>query len=343
MPKVIQLKEIRNDFSSNIRKLIDLCKDDIAEISNLIIEKLDSDVPLIKEMARYVVLSGGKRLRSLLTVACAKMAGYGFNKEEKRHIGLAVVIEFIHTATLVHDDVVDESKLRRGKKSANEVWGNKPSVLVGDFIFSKAFELIANDRSEEVLKLLSNTSVIIAEGEMLEIANDKDITISEDTYFKVINGKTASLFSAACQAGGITANINKNKQEALKTFGTNFGISYQLIDDALDYYSSSSKLGKNIGDDFKEGKITMPIILAYLRSNNDEKNFWNRTIKNLNQDEGDFSKGINIINKYNCVEDTILRAKHFSNIALDSLGTFDENEYKKNLLDLVRSSLKRTS
>ena len=341
MPKVIQLKEIRNDFSGNIEKLIDLCKFEIAEISNLIIEKLDSDVPLIKEMARYVVLSGGKRLRSLLTVACAKMAGYGLKKEEKRHIDLAVAIEFIHTATLMHDDVVDESKLRRGKKSANEVWGNKPSVLVGDFIFSKAFELIANDSSEKILKLLSNTSVIISEGEMLELANDKDITISEDTYFKVINGKTASLFSAACQAGGITANINKNKQEALKTFGTNFGISYQLIDDALDYYSSSSKLGKNIGDDFKEGKITMPIILAYLRSNKDEKEFWNRTIKNLNQNEDDFSKGIDMINKYNCIEDTISRAKHFSNIALDSLGIYDENEYKKNLLNLVKSSLKR--
>jgi len=341
MSKVIQLKEIRNDFSHNIKRLLDLCKVDIDEINNLIIEKLDSNVPLIKEMASYVVLSGGKRLRSLLTVACTKMSGYGFKKEERRHIGLAVAIEFIHTATLMHDDVVDESKLRRGKKSANEVWGNKPSVLVGDFIFSRAFQLVAKNNSEKVLKLLSDTSVIISEGEMLELANDKDTSISEDTYFKVINGKTASLFSAACQVGGITANIDKNRQEALKTFGTNFGISYQLVDDALDYYSSASKLGKNVGDDFKEGKITLPVILAYLRSNKDEKKFWDRTIKNLNQNEDDFSKGVDLINKYNCIDDTIARAKHFSNIALDSLGIFDENEFKKTLLNLVESSLKR--
>ena len=341
MSQVIHLKEVKNDFSTNIEKLLNLCKIDIEEINRLIIEKLDSSVPLIREMASYVLLSGGKRLRPLLTVTCAKMSGYGFNNKEKRHIGLATAVEFIHTATLMHDDVVDESGLRRGKLSSNEVWGNKTSVLVGDFLLSRAFQLMAKDKSEKIMKLLSDTSVTISEGEILELVNEKDLTISEDTYFKVINGKTASLFSAACQVGGLVANLDKNQEEALKTFGTNFGISFQLVDDVLDYSSSVKNLGKNIGDDFKEGKITLPVILAYLRSNKDEKGFWNRTIKDLNQKNDDLFKSIKLINKYNCIQDTIKRAEHFANIAHDSLGVFENNEYKSSLLNLVKSSLNR--
>ena len=202
---------------------------------------------------------------------------------------------------------------------------------------------MANDKSEEVLKLLSDTSVIISEGEILELSNDKDPTISENLYFDVIKGKTASLFTAACQVGGIIANVNKEKVESLKTFGTNFGISFQLIDDALDYSSNNSNLGKNIGDDFKEGKITLPIILAYLRSNNKEKKFWDRTIKNLNQRTDDIYHAIELIEKYNCINDTVLRAKHFSNIARDSLGSFEENRYKESLINLLNSSLERSN
>ena len=341
MSKVLQLKQKKNNFATSVEKLINLCKIDIEEINRLITEKLDSNVPLINEISSYIVISGGKRLRPLLTVACAKMLGYGIHKNENRHISLAAAIEFIHTATLMHDDVIDESKLRRGKLSSNEVWGNKTSVLIGDFLISRAFQLIANDKSNKILKLLSDTSVTVSEGEILELSNDKDPTISEDTYFKVINGKTASLFSASCQVGALIKQLNNNKKDALKTFGTNFGIAFQLIDDALDYSSSARKLGKNIGDDFKEGKITLPIILAYLRSNKEEKNFWNRTIKNLDQKPYDFLKGIDLINKYNCVEDTITRARHFSRIALDSLGIFQNNEYKKALLNLVKSSQER--
>lgn len=341
MSKVVQLKNIKDDFLENIEKLINLSKSDIEEINNLIISKLDTDVSLIKEMANYVVLSSGKRLRPLLTTSCARMCNYGFKEDENLHITLATAIEFIHTATLMHDDVLDESELRRGKLSSNEVWGNKSSVLVGDYLFSKAFQLMASLKSEKILKLLSDTSVIISEGEMLELSNDRDPTISEDTYFKVIYGKTGSLFSAACEVSGIISKLKNNKNDALKAFGTNFGIAYQLVDDALDYSSSSSKFGKNRGDDFKEGKITLPIILAYLRSNKNEKQFWNRTIKNLKQNPDDLSKGIELINKYNCIEDTLSRAKHFGNIAIDSLGIFEENIYKNTLLDLVKSSLKR--
>ena len=200
---------------------------------------MNSNVPLVKEIAKiYCFFSSGKKLRPLLTLASTKMSGYGFAENENRHIGIATAVEFIHTATLMHDDVVDESEFRRGKLSPNEVWGNKTSVLVGDFLFSRAFQLMAKDKSEKVLKLLSDTSVIISEGEILELSNDKDPTIGENIYFEVIKGKTASLFSAACQVGGIIANLEKDKEEALKTFGENFGIGFQLIDDALDYSSS---------------------------------------------------------------------------------------------------------
>ena len=342
MSKVIKLKDIRNDFDSCLEELLNLCSQDINDVNNQIIEKIDSNVELVKKIANYIVLSGGKRIRPLLTIACTKMSGYGFNINEKRHIGLATAIEFIHTATLMHDDVVDESFLRRGKPSSNELWGNKTSVLVGDFLFSRAFQLMAKDKSEKILKLLSDTSVTISEGEVLELSNDKDPTISEDTYFEVVNGKTASLFSAACQVGGLIANIDKRKQEALKVFGTNFGMAFQLIDDSLDYSSNSNKLGKNIGDDFKEGKITLPIILAYLRANNKEKKFWNRTIRDLNQENGDLEKAKEIIKKYNCIEDTLLRAKHFSSIAKDSLGTFNDNKYRKILLQIIDSSFLRS-
>ena len=225
--------------------------------------------------------------------------------------------------------------------SANEIWGNKTSVLVGDFLFSRAFQLMTKYGNLEILKILSDTSVEISEGEVLELSNDKDLTVNEDVYFKVINGKTASLFSAACQVGGISASASSKEKEALKSFGKNFGMAFQLIDDAIDYSSSNEVLGKNIGDDFKEGKITLPIILAYLRSNKEEKIFWNKTIVNLDQSKNDLTKAIIIMKKYNCINDTINRANHFANVAIDSLGIFENNTYKKSLSSLISSSLNR--
>ena len=200
---------------------------------------------------------------------------------------------------------------------------------------------MSNDGTPEILKLLSDTSVIISEGEVLELNNDKDLTINEDIYLEIIHGKTASLFSAACQVGAMSAETSLEKIEALKSFGTNFGISFQLIDDAIDYSSTSKELGKNIGDDFKEGKVTLPVILAYLRSNAQEKKFWKKTIQNLQQDKNDFEKGLKIINKYNCIEDTIKRAIHFSDIAKDSLGIFKDTKYKSVLINLINSSISR--
>ena len=340
MGQVIQLKAKYDDFNMQLSKLLVLCEGDIEAANKLILEKLDSKVPLIKEIASYLILSGGKRLRPLLTFCSFNLVDNKIN-EKKNHVGLAAAVEFIHAATLLHDDVIDESKKRRGNLSANEIWGNKTSVLVGDFLFSRAFQLMSKYGNLEILKILSDTSVIISEGEVLQLSNDNDPTINEDLYFEVINGKTASLFSAACQVGGISAKGSEKKIESLKSFRTNFGMAFQLIDDAIDYSSTNKSLGKNIGDDFKEGKITLPIILSYLRSNSIEKKFWEKTIINLDQNEGDLNKAIDIIEKCDCITDTIQRASHFANIAIDSLGVFSDNKYKLSLINLINSSLNR--
>ena len=340
MGEVIKINKLSKDFNHEVNKITSLCHEDLISTNTLIIEKLDSNVPLIKEISSYLILSGGKRLRPLLTFCTFHLIN-NVKNDNKNYIGLAAAVEFIHAATLLHDDVIDESKKRRGTLSANEIWGNKTSVLVGDFLFSRAFQLMTKYGNLEILKILSDTSVIISEGEVLELSNDKDPTINEDVYFEVINGKTASLFSAACQVGGIGANASLKEVEALKSFGTNFGMAFQLIDDVIDYSSTNEKLGKNIGDDFKEGKITLPIILAYLRSNHKEKIFWKKTIIDLNQSKEDLSQAIQIMNKYDCILDTIERARHFANVAIDSLGIFENNEYKKSLMNLIKTSLNR--
>jgi len=340
MAQIIPLKKQKFDFEEIIKFITDLCKEDLNSINRLIVEKIDSSVPLIQEISKYLILSGGKRLRPLLTISCFHLCDRG-KITTYNHIGLAAAVEFIHAATLLHDDVVDLSRDRRGKLTANEVWGNKTSVLVGDFLFSRSFQLMTKYGNLNILKILSDTSVFISEGEVLEISNDKNLKMNEDTYFKIVNGKTASLFSAACQVGGISANIEENEIEVLKSFGTNFGMCFQLIDDALDYISTTKTMGKNLGDDFKEGKITLPVILAYGRSNNEEKKFWEKTISKLNQNPDDLLKAINIINKYNCSQDTIKRAKHFANVAIDSLSIFENNLYKESLIKLIKYSIGR--
>ena len=340
MGQLLNLKPHLKNFNTEISELTNLCQVDLEAVNKLILEKLNSKVPLIQEAASYLILSGGKRLRPLLTSCCFNMINN--NKSDNvNHIGLAAAVEFIHAATLLHDDVVDESKKRRGNLSVNEVWGNKTSVLVGDFLFSRAFQLMTKYGDLSVLKLLSDTSVTISEGEMLELSNDKDPSVNEDIYFDVINAKTASLFSATCQVGGLCAKASIKEIESLKSFGTNFGMCFQLVDDAIDYSSSNIALGKNIGDDFKEGKVTLPVILAYLRSNQTEKKFWNKTIINLSQKKHDFDEAVKIINKYNCLEDTIERARHFANVAIDNLAAFKESKYKTTLINLIHASLSR--
>ena len=343
MTNILPLKRKDFTFEKQISDLTTLCKEDIVSVNTIILDKLDSNVPLVQEVAKYLILSGGKRLRPLLTVSSYHMINNEKKTNENKinHIGLSAAVEFIHTATLLHDDVIDESKQRRGNPTANEKWRNKTSVLVGDFLFSRAFQLMTKYGNQDTLRILADTSVTISEGEVLELSNDKNLEINEDIYFSVVNAKTASLFSAASQVGAISAEASKAEVNALKSFGTNFGMTFQLIDDAIDYSSNQKILGKNIGDDFKEGKITLPIILAYGRSNNKEKEFWKRTISNLTQEQGDFDQALEIINKYQCIEDTITRANHFSNVAVDSIDIFKNNQFKEKLVSLVSTSISR--
>jgi len=340
MAEIIPIHQHKINFNEAVKNLSILCKEDLLSINTLILEKLDSSVPLIQEIGKYLILSGGKRLRPLLTTSCFHILN---NKSTNKinHIGLAAAVEFIHAATLLHDDVVDLSKDRRGKLTANEVWGNKTSVLVGDFLFSRSFQLMTNYGNMETLKILSDTSVIISEGEVLEISNDKNLEMNEDTYFKIINGKTASLFSAACQVGGISGDAKYNEHQALKSFGTNFGMTFQLIDDAIDYSSNSETMGKNVGDDFKEGKITLPIILAYGRSNKEEKKILQNVISKPNKNENNFNLTKKLLLKYKCIEDTLIRAHHFADVAIDSLSIFSDNEYKTALIKLIETSIRR--
>ena len=340
MAEIIPIHKHKENFNEVVKNLSNLCKEDLNSINTLILEKLDSSVPLIQEIGKYLILSGGKRLRPLLTTSCFHILN-NQSLKNVNHIGLAAAVEFIHAATLLHDDVVDLSKDRRGNLTANEVWGNKTSVLVGDFLFSRSFQLMTKYGNMETLKILSDTSVVISEGEVLEISNDKNLEMNQDTYFQIINGKTASLFSAACQVGGISGGAKENEQHALKSFGTNFGMAFQLIDDAIDYSSNSKTMGKNIGDDFKEGKITLPIILAYGRSNNEEKKFLQNVISNPKEDQKNFKLTKELLIKYKCIEDTLIRANHFADVAIDSLSIFNDNEYKEALIKLIDTSIKR--
>jgi octaprenyl-diphosphate synthase len=340
MAEIIPIHQHKEDFNDCIKNLSELCKEDLTSINTLILEKLDSSVPLIHEIGKYLILSGGKRLRPLLTTSCFHILN-NESANKLNHIGLAAAVEFIHAATLLHDDVVDLSKDRRGNLTANEVWGNKTSVLVGDFLFSRSFQLMTKYGTIKTLKILSDTSVIISEGEVLEISNDNNLEMNEDTYFEVINGKTASLFSAACQVGGLSGGAKENQHQALKSFGTNFGMTFQLIDDAIDYSSNLKTMGKNIGDDFKEGKITLPIILAYGRSNKNEKDFLQKVFKEVDWNENNFFLVQELLIKYNCIEDTLIRANHFAEVAINSLSIFPDNEYKKALIKLIKTSINR--
>ena len=260
------------------------------------------------------------------------MCGYA---DGNRHISLAACVEFIHTATLLHDDVVDESGLRRGLASANAVFGNKASVLVGDFLFSRSFELMVEDGSLDVLRILSHASSVIAEGEVLQLITSNDTETSETAYLDVIRAKTAQLFAAACRIGAVVAERPRVEEEALETYGMNLGIAFQLIDDVLDFSAEQAKLGKTVGDDFREGKITLPIILAFRRGDNEERAFWRRTLESLEQTENDLTRALDLMTKHNALTDTVSRAQHYGAIARDSLGLFGNGEEKRALEDLI--------
>ena len=305
-------------------------------VNETIIKRMKSPVALIPQLAGHLISSGGKRLRPLLTLASAEMVGY----KGKRHIELAAIVEFIHTATLLHDDVVDESDMRRGQDTANNIWGNKPSVSVGD-LFSRSFQLMVEDGSLQVLKILSSASAIIAEGEVLQLAVTGDINTSEETYLEIIQAKTAALFAAACEVSGVIAEQGAKAEEALRNYGNYLGIAFQLVDDALDYSAKQEAMGKALGDDFREGKITLPILLAHRRGSEEEQSFWIRTIEALEQKDGDLEHALSLITKHGTLDDTLDRARHYGAKAKDALAIFPDNDARKALMGIVDFCIER--
>jgi len=314
-----------------------LVNDDMIRVNAIILKLMESPVALIPQLAGHLIASGGKRIRPLLTLASARLVNY----EGERHCKLAACVEFIHTATLLHDDVVDESGLRRGKEAANAIWGNKPPVLVGDFLFSRAFGLMVDDGSLRVLRILSNASSVIAEGEVMQLLTTHDTDTSEEAYMDVINAKTAELFAAACEVSGVVAERPESEIEALRSFGKNLGIAFQLVDDALDYAAHEAVLGKTVGDDFREGKITLPIILAFRRGSEEERKFWKRVMEDDSQKEEDMAKATALLVRHKAISDTVKRANHYGDLARDALAIFPASEAKTALLGIVDFCVER--
>jgi len=337
MGKLIQLKKqgSKNTAFTELRNFVD---SELKKTSEIINKRLVSEVPLINELAGHLVNSGGKRIRPILTIATAKM----YNYSGDRHVNLAACIEFLHSATLLHDDVVDKSVLRRGEKTANTIWSNKASVLVGDFLLSKAFEIMVEDKSIEVLRILSKAASVIAEGEVMQTLADRQLDTTEDRYLKIILSKTAELFSAACLVGSIVGGGSTSEKNAMEDFGKNLGIAFQLTDDALDYTASSSAIGKTIGDDFRECKATLPVLLSYRRCDKQDRMFWNKTIVDGTQENGDLEMAIKIMNKTNSIKDTFLRAKHFSDCAKDALAIIPNSIGKELLCNTADFCVERT-
>jgi len=325
------------DRKPSLNELSELVANDLVAVNELIIRRMDSPVKMIPLLASHIIAAGGKRLRPMLTLAAAQMCGY----QGQRHISLAACVEFIHTATLLHDDVVDESNLRRGMATANAVFGNQATVLVGDFLFSRSFELMVEDGSLEVLSILSHASAVIAEGEVMQLMTTNDTETGETQILDVIRAKTAQLFAAACRIGAVVAERPRVEEDALETFGMNLGIAFQLIDDVLDYSAKQATLGKSIGDDFKEGKISLPVVLAFRRGTVDERVFWRRTLEDLEQDDGDLARAIDLMERHNALIDTVERARHYGAIARDALGIFPESTLKVAFGSLIDFCIER--
>ena len=336
MGSVVPLKKSANSAYLELKNLLG---NKLQKVENLIQEKLKSEVNLIQKMSDHHLKSGGKRLRALLTLESAKLTGY---KEDNRDINLAACVELIHSATLLHDDVIDESELRRGVKTANSVWGNQSSILVGDYLLSRCFEMMVEDGDLEVLKLLSSTSSKIAQGEVLQLQHKGEADLLEETYIDIINLKTASLFSAATKTGACLSKSNEKEKKALESYGRNLGLAFQIADDALDFYAKEKLFGKEIGKDFFEGKVTLPMIIIFQKGNEEEKKFLNEIMKKEKRSEKDFNNTLYLINKYKAVEATFKKAEYFVNVSYDSLAIFPDNEDKKILQNLTSFSLNRS-
>ena len=336
MGSVIPLKK---EVDNSYLELVNLVGNKLNDVNQQIKYKLASEINLIHKMTSYHLKSGGKKIRPLLTLSSAKLCGY---ENGIRDVNLAACVELIHNATLLHDDVIDNSNLRRGIKTSNTIWGNKSSILVGDYLLSRCFEMMVEDGSPEILKLLSSTSSKIAQGEISQLEYKGEIDILEETYFNIINSKTAALFAAATRVGACIANKNKKEKDALESYGRNLGLAFQIADDALDYYSTKTTFGKEIGKDFYEGKVTLPIIFLCQKANAEEKIFLEKIFKKKNRSKLEFSETQNLIKKYNSIDSCFKRAEHFVNISYNALNIFNSSKEKSVLQNLTSFSLERS-
>ena len=335
MGTVVQLK---NQINNSYFDLKNSVEEKLVLVEEKIKTKLNSDVTLVQKMTNYHIQTGGKRLRALLTLGSAKLCNYS---KGGRDINLAACVELIHSATLMHDDVIDISDVRRGEKTINSIWGNQSSILVGDYLLSRCFEMIVEDGNLEILKLLSSTSTKIAQGEVLQLQHKGEIDMLEETYLKIISTKTAALFSASTKVGAILANKENKEKDALEFYGKNLGLTFQIADDTLDYNSKLKLFGKKIGNDFYEGKITLPIILLFQQINNIEKQNLKDIFKKNTRSENDLKFTLELISKYKIINQCYKKAEHFINLASNSLSMFEDTKEKKNLENLTSFSLER--
>jgi octaprenyl-diphosphate synthase len=321
----------------SLEPMLQLVAGDLNHVNAVILERMQSEVTLIPELAGHLIAGGGKRMRPMLTLACARLLDY----PGTRHHKLAAAVEFIHTATLLHDDVVDGSGLRRGRRTANIIWGNPASVLVGDFLFSRSFELMVEDGSLKVLKILSRASAVIAQGEVDQLTTQRRIETGEDHYLAIIGAKTAALFAAACRIAAVVAERGEEVEEALDAYGRNLGIAFQLVDDAIDYASDAETMGKGVGDDFRDGKVTLPVILAHARGSADERAFWAAAMAGTRTSEDDLDRAIRLLRASGAFDDTIARARTYGRRALDALGPFPAGKAKAALAEAVEFAVAR--
>jgi octaprenyl-diphosphate synthase len=317
--------------------LMALVAADMNGVNAVILERMQSKVALIPELAGHLIAGGGKRMRPMLTLAAANLLGY----PGTRHHKLAAAVEFIHTATLLHDDVVDGSGMRRGKRTANLIWGNPASVLVGDFLFSRAFELMVEDGSLKVLRILSHASAVIAEGEVNQLTAQRQIDTDEDHYLEIISAKTAALFAAACRVSPVVAEASEEAEHALECYGRNLGIAFQLSDDVIDYASDSATMGKGVGDDFRDGKMTLPVILAYSRGSTDDRFFWRSAIGGERVSEEDLAHAIRLLGDTGALADTIERARLYGRRAIDALAIFPAGKAKAAMVEAAEFAVAR--
>ena len=335
MGSVIQLKKQINNSYFQLKNSVE---NKLMLVEEKIKSKLDSNVELVKKMTDYHLNTGGKRLRALLTLGSSKLGGY---TKGTRDINLAACVELIHAATLMHDDVIDNGSIRRGKKTPNKIWGNHSSVLAGDYLLSRCFEMMVEDGNIEVLKLLSSTSSIIAQGEILQLQHKGEVDMLEETYLKIISSKTAELFAAATKVGAILSEMKTKDKEALEFYGRNLGLTFQIADDTLDYNSELKLFGKNIGQDFYEGKITLPIILLFQNANKDEKETLKKTFAKEERNQNDLNYTLSLIKKYDIINSCYQKAKHYINLSSNSLSVFKDSEEKNILENLTSFSLSR--